>query len=127
MKQTKKNYSCATPPDSILTDNVFSHVHSRYLDWLAETNLVDSSDATLVFSPVDQVLNCIICFLQIPGNIAAYPVCCVCPLALHQVSNDGASTVAGGSCPSETDSAVGSVGHTRVHNRSRRCYIGGAQ
>lgn len=83
MKQKMKVFSHARTPVSILTDNVFSHVHSWYLDRLAETNLVDSSDATLVFSLVNQVLNCIICFLQIPGNIAAYPVCCVCPLALH--------------------------------------------
>lgn len=117
----------AGTPDSILTNDVFGRVHSRDLARFAETDLVDGSDAALVLGPVDEVLNDVMCFLQIPGNIAAYPVCRVCPLALHQVSNDGASTVAGGSRPSETDSAVGGVGHTGVHDRSRRCWVGGAQ
>lgn len=120
-------FSRATTPDPILTNNVFDHVHARDLGRFTESNLVDGSDATLVFGPVDEVLNDIIGFLQIPGNIAANPVCRVGPLALHQVSNDGASTVAGGSCPSETDSAVGGVGHAGVHNRPRRCFVGGAQ
>lgn len=102
-------------------------MHSRHLDWFAESNLVDSADATLVFGLVNEVLNDITCFLQIPWNIATYPVCCICPFALHQVSNDGATTIAAGSRPSETDSAVGGVSHTGVHNRPRRCYVGGAQ
>lgn len=117
----------ARTPDSVLTNDVFGRVHSGDLARLAETNLVDGSDAALVLGPVDEVLNDITRFLQIPGNIAADPVCCVCPLALHQVSKDGASAVAGGSRPGEADSAVGGVGHTGVHNRPRRCWVGGAQ
>lgn len=116
-------FSCTCTPDSVLTDNVFGHMHSRYLDWLAETDLVDGGDTALVFSLVNEVLDDIVCFLQIPRDVAAYPVCGVCPLALHQVSNDGASAITGRSSPSETDGAVAGVCHTGVHNRPRRSLV----
>lgn len=56
---------------------------ARYFHWLTEANLVDSSDTALVFILVDEVLDDIAGLLQVPGNVAAYPVCCVGPLALH--------------------------------------------
>lgn len=59
---------------------------ARHLDRFAEAHFVDSSDATLVLCLVDEVLDGVVGILQVPGYIAADPVCGVCPLAFHQVS-----------------------------------------
>lgn len=104
------------------TDDVLGNMLAGYFSWLAEANLVDSSDAALVLGLVDEVLDDIVGVLQVPGDIAADPVCGVSPLALHQVSNDGASTIVGRSSPGETDGAVGGVCHTGIHNRTRRSW-----
>lgn len=94
-----------------------------YFNWLAKADLVDSSDAALVLSLVNQVLDDIIGLLQISGDIAADPICGICPLAFHQVSNNRASAIVGGSSPSEADGAVGGVCHTGVRNGSRRSWV----
>lgn len=95
---------------------------ARYFNWLAKANLVNSSDAALVLSLVNEVLDDIVGLLQVPGDIATDPVCCVSPLALHQVSNYGASTIVGGRSPGETDCAAGGVCHTGIHNGARRSW-----
>lgn len=69
---------------------------------------------------MNEVLNDVVGLLQVPWDITADPVFGVCPLALHQVSNNGASTIVGGGSPGKTDGAVGGVSHTGIHNRSRR-------
>ena len=93
-----------------------------YFNWLTEADLVDGGDAALILCLVNEVLDYIVGVLQVPGDIAANPVCGVRPLALHQVSNDRASTITGGSGPGKADGAVGGVCHTGVHNRARRSW-----
>lgn len=93
-----------------------------YFNWLAEANLVDGSDAALILGLVDKVLDDVVGLLQIPGDVAADPVCGVGSLALHQVANNGASSIIGRSGPGEADGAVGGVHHTGVHNRTRRSW-----
>lgn len=90
--------------------------------WFAEADFVHSSDATLVLSFVNEILNDIVSLLQVPGDIAAYPICSICPLALHQISNDGASTIVGRGRPNKANGAVGGICHTWVHNRTRRSW-----
>lgn len=87
---------------------------------LTEPDLVDSRDTALVLRLIDEVLNDIAGVLQVLGDIAADPVSGISPLALHQVSQHGASTVAGWSSPAQTDGAVGGVRHTGVHHWARR-------
>lgn len=93
-----------------------------YFNWLAEADLVDGSDAALVLCLVYEVLDGVVGLLQVPGDVAAYPVSGVGPLALYQVSNDGASSIVGGDGPGEADGAVGGVHHSRIHNRARRSW-----
>lgn len=107
----------------IRTHDVLGNMLAGYFSWLAEADLVDSSDAALVLGLVDEILDNIVGLLQVPGDIAADPVCGVGPLALYQVSNDGASTIVGWSGPGKADGAVGSVCHTGVHNWARRSWI----
>ena len=95
---------------------------ARYFHWLAEANFVGGSDATLVLSLVNEVLNDIAGLLQVPGDVAADPVSCISSLALNQVSDDGASTIVGRGGPVETDGALGGVLHTGIHNRARRSW-----
>lgn len=94
----------------------------RYFNRLAEANLVDSSDAALVLGLVYQVLDGVAGVLQVPGYVAADPIRGVCPLALHQVADNGASTIVCGGGPGESNGAVGCVRNTRVHNRARRIW-----
>lgn len=89
---------------------------------LAEADLVDRSDAALVLCLVDEVLDGIAGLMQVSGDIAADPVCSVCPLALHQVSQNGASTIVGGGIPDDADGTVGGVHHTGVHHGARRSW-----
>ncbi len=103
-----------------LTNDVLGNMLARHFNRLTEANLVDCSDAALVLRLVNEVLDDVVGLLQVPGHIAADPICGVCPLALHQVSNNRASTIIGGSSPGKTDGAVGGVCHTGVHNRARR-------
>lgn len=91
-----------------------------YFNWLAEANLVNSRDTTLVLSLVNETLDDVVGLLQIPGDIAANPVRCVSPLALHQVTNNGGSTILGGCTPGKTDGATGGICHTGIHNGARR-------
>lgn len=92
---------------------------ARYFSWLAEANFIDGSDAALVLCLIDEVLDDVVGLLQVPGDIAADPVCSAGPLALHQVTNDRASTIIGWSSPGKTDGAVGGVCHTWVNDRAR--------
>lgn len=116
-------FCCTCTQKSILTNDVLGNMLARYFNWLAESDLVHGSDAALVLSLVNEVLDDIVGLLQIPGDIAADPVCGIRPLALHQVSNDRASTIIGGSSPGEADGAVGGVRHSGVHNGSRRSWV----
>lgn len=104
------------------TDDDLGNVFAGYFSWLAEAHLVDGSDAALVLSLVNEVLNDIVGLLQVPGDVAADPVCGVSSLALHQVSYDGASTVVGRGSPGETYGALAGVCHTWIHNRTRRSW-----
>lgn len=56
---------------------------ARHFNRLTEADLVDGSYAALVLILVDEVLDDIASLLQVPGNVAADPVSCVGPLALH--------------------------------------------
>ena len=90
------------------------------LTGLTEADLVDGGDAALVLRLIYEVLDDVAGVLQVLGNIAADPVGCICPLAFHQVSQHGTSSVAGRDAPGQTDCAVGGVCHARVHYWARR-------
>lgn len=95
---------------------------ARHFDRLAEANLVDGSDATLVLCLVYEVLDDVVGLLQVPGYIAADPVCGIRPLALHQVSQDGASTIICRDSPGEVDGTGSGVCYTGVHHRAGRSW-----
>lgn len=102
------------------TYDVLGNVLARYFNWLTEANFVDGSDTALVLCLVDEVLDNVTSVLQVSGDIATDPICGIGPLALNQVSQDGASTIASRGIPCEADGAVGCVCHTGIHHWARR-------
>lgn len=93
-----------------------------HLTRLTEADLVDGGDAALILRLVDEVLDGVVRVLQVLGHVAADPVCGIGPFALHQVSQDGASSVIGGGGPGQADGAVGGVGDTGVQHGAGRSY-----